>query len=109
MKPAKDYDIDTEWLVGNPDIPKKGENMNFGEAINAMKNGDCVRRSGWNGKGMHIYLEEHLIYPVKEGVFKGTERKYCPCIVMLTAQGVHQPGWLASQPDILSDDWEVVE
>jgi hypothetical protein len=33
---------------------------------------------------------------------------YDPCIVMFTAQGTYQPGWLASQADILSEDWEIV-
>lgn len=82
--------------------------MNFGQAIEAMKNGECVRREGWNGKGMHIYIENMLSFISGDGVFKGQTREYEPFIVMFTAQKVHQPGWLASQPDILSEDWEVV-
>jgi hypothetical protein len=79
--------------------------MNFGQAIEAMKNGSRVQRAGWNGKGMHIYLEDWL-----EGAmtFDPDDRRYEPVIVMFTAQQKHQPGWLASQADMLADDWETV-
>jgi hypothetical protein len=82
--------------------------MDFGEAIRALKAGRSVARAGWNGKGMHIYLEEHLSWAVPAGVFRGETRKYEPVIVMFTAQGAHQPGWLASQADMLAEDWEEV-
>jgi hypothetical protein len=82
--------------------------MNFGQAIEAMKQDQCVRRAGWNGKAMHIYLEGHMSWPVKGGVFKGEHRQYEPCICMFTAQKKHQPGWLASQADMLAEDWETV-
>lgn len=81
--------------------------MNFGAAIEEMKNGKSVCRAGWNGKGMHLYLEEYLRFTPGDGVFKGNTRKYEPCICMFTAQGRHQPGWLASQADMLADDWEI--
>lgn len=70
--------------------------MNFGQAIEHLKNGRKVRRTGWNGKGMYLYLESHLL-------------NYEPCIVMFTAQGKHQPGWLASQADMLAEDWDLIE
>jgi hypothetical protein len=82
--------------------------MNFGKAIEAMKEGNCVRRSGWNGKGMHIYVEDHFHCLVGKGGGLEHTRKYEPVIIMFTAQRTHQPGWLASQADILSDDWEVL-
>ena len=66
--------------------------MNFGEAIALLKQGKYVTRPGWNGKGMYLYL-------------KTITRDYAPCIVMRTAQGYHQPGWLASQADMLAEDW----
>lgn len=86
--------------------------MNFGDAITAMKNGKCVQRIGWNGKNMHIYLEDKYTWSlpnVKEaGIYRGTKREYEPVITMFTAQGKHQPGWLASQPDMLAEDWQIV-
>lgn len=82
--------------------------MNFGDALALMKAGQCVQRAGWNGKNMHIYLEDSFSFPICDGVFKGQNRQYEPVICMFTAQGKHQPGWLANQPDILADDWQVV-
>lgn len=79
--------------------------MTFGEAIEALKQGKCVRREGWNGKGAHLYLEDMFVFPIQEGAFKGRRRTYEPCIVMFTTQKKHQPGWLASQADMLAEDW----
>jgi hypothetical protein len=82
--------------------------FDFGEAIKRIKAGKRVQRMGWNGKGMHIYFEDSLHWVAPSGTFKGQECKYEPVIVMFTAQGKHQPGWLASQADILSEDWQEV-
>jgi hypothetical protein len=77
--------------------------MNFGEAIEKMKVGEKVTRKGWNGKGMYVFLVEEKIH-YKEGVAYNEK----PFIVMFTAEKCLQPGWLASQADILAEDWEVV-
>lgn len=82
--------------------------MDIGKAIEAMKAGKLVQRAGWNGKNMHLYLEDQLSFRVGAGVYKGAARTYEPVIVMYTAQGTHQPGWLASQADLLATDWCVV-
>ena len=79
--------------------------MNFGQALHLLKHGRKVSRSGWNGKGMYIYLLQHSQYaPNVESA-----RQFESCICMFTAQGKHQPGWLASQPDMLADDWDEVK
>jgi hypothetical protein len=88
--------------------------MNFGEAIQKLKNSRWVRRAGWNGKGMHLYLEDSLYRSMPRADVKGKvtysdQGKYEPCIVMFTAQQKHQPGWLASQADMLADDWELID
>ena len=87
----------------------QSKSMNFGEAVEALKKGLWVQREGWNGKGMHLYLENHMSWTAPAGVFEGEARKYEPVIVMFTAQKKHQPGWLASQADILAEDWQTVE
>ena len=66
---------------------------NFGQAIQFMKAGHRVARLGWNGKGMYVYL------------VPGAE-KFLPYIAMKTAQDTVVP-WLASQSDMLADDWIV--
>jgi hypothetical protein len=82
--------------------------MKFGEAIEALKSGSAVRRAGWNGKGMHIYLEEDLRFFPRTKTTRGFDRVYEPCVCLFTAQSKHQPGWVPSQADMLSDDWEIV-
>lgn len=87
--------------------------MDFGGALQALKDGKCVSRVGWNGKKMHIYLEDHLYRTMPRANVRGKvtytdDGKYEPCVVLFTAQGTHQPGWVCSQPDMLADDWGVV-
>jgi hypothetical protein len=82
--------------------------MTFGEAVEAIKAGHCVQREGWNGKGMHIYLEDHFHTLVGQGGGMEHTRHYQPVIIMYTAQQTHQPGWLASQADILANDWQLI-
>lgn len=84
------------------------QDLDFGSALKWLKAGSCVARSGWNGKGMHLYLENHLGGTIQAGAYKGHKREYAPVICMFTAQGIHQPGWLASQADMLANDWCVV-
>ena len=76
--------------------------LTFGEAIEALKQGKRVARKGWNGKGMFLYLEEFELSVISIN----KDYDYEPCLVMYTAQGKWQPGWLASQTDILAEDWE---
>lgn len=75
--------------------------MNFGNALEHLKNGSDVCRTGWNGKSMFLRL-------VKEwnGVVGKMPPNYklLPWIGMKTADNSFVP-WLASQSDLLSDDW----
>lgn len=88
--------------------------MTFGQAIEALKEGNKIARQGWNGKGMFlIYVPATLdcIFNVstpysKAGVEEATINAH---IDMYTATGEFQPGWLASQTDVLADDWVIVE
>lgn len=89
--------------------------MNFGEALEALKKGKRVVREGWNGKGMFIYYVPPGNYSpctaIAEKIAKGTEDGLVPYgayIAMKTAQENVVP-WLASQTDILADDWTVNE
>lgn len=73
---------------------QKDIDVTFGEAIEALKQGAHIQRRSWNGKNMHVYLEDG--YTMAKG--RGTQRTYLPVLVMFTAQGEHQPGWLARKP-----------
>ena len=88
------------------------ENLDFGEAIKALKAGKKVQRKGWNGKGMFLFLVAGSTFKVDRpplmGIYpKGTEVQYCPHIDMKTADDKVVP-WLASQTDVLAEDWEIV-
>jgi|HubBroStandDraft_2_1064218.scaffolds.fasta_scaffold53109_8 hypothetical protein len=85
--------------------------MNFGDAIAALKEGKRVQREGWNGKGMWLFLADVPAVKVKgdASVHLGCNvNGLRPCICMFDAQKMIVPGWLASQTDMLADDWSAV-
>jgi hypothetical protein len=88
--------------------------MNFGEAIEALKAGRKVARAGWNGKGMWLVLVPASQPTLREGsVYHEALSGAGTChinahIDMFTATGDMQPGWLASQSDMLAEDWSTV-
>jgi hypothetical protein len=93
--------------------------MNFGQALESLKLGSKVARAGWNGKGMFIYLvrgsilEAHELRKeaekhVGESLPPFTDVKICSHIDMKAADGSIVVGWLASQTDMLAEDWVVV-
>jgi len=78
--------------------------MNFGQAVEALKEGAKVSRQGWNGKGMWL----RIVIPdeCKNAEFDmGMEN--LPYIEMKTADNKLVP-WLASQTDVLAEDWGIV-
>lgn len=80
--------------------------MNFGKALEALKDGKKVVRAGWNGKGMWLVLVEARNYSV-DAVRSGSH-SVLPWIGMKTAGDEFVP-WLASQTDVLAEDWTTVE
>lgn len=89
------------------------DRMNFGHALEMLKQGKAVSRRGWNGKGMFLYLVPANAYPVQTQIAAkyfgvGSMVPYGAYIAMKTAEGNVVP-WLCSQTDALSDDWGVVE
>ena len=70
--------------------------MNFGQAIEQLKLGNKVSRKGWNGKGMWLGLQ----------VPDANSKMSLPYIYMKTADNNLVP-WLASQTDMLCEDWEM--
>ena len=89
--------------------------MSFGHAVEMMKAGKKVARSGWNGKGMWLRLVGNgkydvacgIVYP--EGSYDEGEKvvTLAPWVGMKTADDTFIP-WLASQADVIGEDWEVV-
>ena len=81
--------------------------MTFGEALDALKAGKRVARAGWNGKGMWLYLADYGMFKRHGEDGQAAEGPSDAFIVMSTAQHTEVP-WLASQTDMLADDWGVV-
>ncbi|WP_395146970.1 Gp49 family protein [Moraxella atlantae] len=97
-------------------LPKTGQ-LSFGDAVNALKEGCRVCRAGWNGKGMFLSLVKgrDTDYHVNSEVFgtgnDGNSQDQLPvldAIYMKTADNKLVP-WLASQTDVLADDWQIIE
>lgn len=99
------------------------ETFDFGEAIRRLKEGQKVARKGWNGKGMYLYLvhgtsvdkenlrnEASIMLPNDNVAMHGTDvAVFLSHIDMRTANGDVCIGWLASQTDMLAEDWIIVE
>lgn len=93
------------------------DGLTFGTAVEALKQGQRVARAGWNGKGMYLWLlpaaqvkaewcrEPHL-KAVAEA--NGGAIEALGSIRMMTADRKVLTGWLASQTDILAEDWVVL-
>ncbi len=94
--------------------------MDFGDAIRALKDGKRVAREGWNGEGMWLSLsgcdgeraiEANSFWSMNNRDFansKGGIAVVLPCICMKTADEKILMGWLASQTDMLAEDWIVI-
>ena len=89
----------------------------FGEALEALKQGKKVARKGWNGKGMYLCLKpaatikaEWCKDPILKDIAEanGGEVEALGTICMKTADGKILTGWLASQTDMLLEDWVIV-
>lgn len=103
----------------------QSENLNFGQAIEALKEGKAASRQGWNSKGMFVYLNKgshdfpeeagklfDKIESIKISLFengdKGTITRL-PNLNMKSASGSTVTGWLASQTDMLAEDWCILD
>ena len=86
------------------------DSMTFGLAIEALKKGCKVARKGWNGKSQYIELASNISYvnALEEIVNCEHEAIGNKAIAFVGTSGV-QMGWLASQADMLAEDWILVK
>lgn len=91
---------------------RETEYFPFGMAIEALKLGHKVSRKGWNGKGMYLVLfdplRDNLMTLTATCVESKVEKALRPFILMSTVDNQYVP-WMASQSDMLEDDWGIVE
>lgn len=82
--------------------------MKFGEAIEKAKEGCKIYRAGWNGKNQFVEIAKNISYIRADGSVINCEHDAIgnKAFAFVGTSGV-QLGWLASQADMLADDWEV--
>ena len=102
-----------EWILANglnTPILDGVATFNFGEAIKYLKRGMKVARRGWNGKDQYIELASAISYTNPDDEIINSEHKDIgnKAIAFVGTRGV-QIGWLASQSDMLAEDWIFVE
>lgn len=104
--------LSDEWQIADEEnCPLLGgtATFSFGEAIKYVKRGLKVARQGWNGKGMWLCLSGAVAEaPQSNFVLEDVVKGFLPWIGMKTADNHFVP-WLASQADMLAEDWVIVE
>jgi hypothetical protein len=86
------------------------EQFGFGTALEELKLGSKVARSGWNGKGMFIYYVPAASYPAQTEIAKKEFGEVVPYNAYLAIKNVNGSvsTWVPSINDVLADDWQVV-
>ncbi len=100
-----------EWeTVGECDIDLNIHTFRFGEALRLLGQGKKARCRGWNGKTQYIELAQAISYRDMDGNIINCDHENIgnQAIAFVGTSGV-QMGWLASQADMLADDWETVD
>ena len=105
--------LSDEWMVAtHENTPVLGgvSTFDFGSAIKYMKRGLKVKRQGWNGKNQHIELAKNISYVTPDGAVQNCDHDAIghQAIAFIGTSGV-QMGWLASQADMLAEDWVFAE
>lgn len=102
-----------DWIIAFPNnCPELGgeATFSFGEAIKYLKRGMKVARKGWNGKKQYIQLATGISYRTVDGKIVNCNHEAIGnmAIAFVGTSGV-QMGWLASQADMLAEDWIFAE
>lgn len=84
--------------------------MGFGEALRHLEEGEKLSRKGWNGKNQYIELATNISYETLNGKIVNAQHDAIgnKAIAFVEISGI-QLGWLASQADMLAEDWFIFE
>lgn len=91
------------------EVSREVEGLSFGMAIEAIKQGCKVARKGWNGKSQYLTIGTEFTYVDCNGKHDAVHQTSCRAAIIFHGTFGEQVGWLASQADMLSDDWMIVE
>ena len=102
-----------DWVIADEEnCPVLGGEamFGFGDAIKYIKRGLKVKRKGWNGKNQYIQLATGISYKSATGEIVNCEHDAIGnmAVAFVGTSGV-QLGWLASQADMLAEDWVFVD
>lgn len=107
-----------EWILADetncPQInPAAVPVFSFADAIRFIRAGKKVSRQSWNGKGQYVFLADDVSFTTEADLSEFHKPEddtvhVSAMLVLRTAQGTFQPGWLATQSDMLADDWYLV-
>ena len=105
--------LSDDWQIAdeiNTPVLRGEATFSFGDAIKYMKRGLRVKRKGWNGKNQYIQLASNISYMSPDGAVVNCDHDaiWNQAIAFVGTSGV-QMGWLASQADMLADDWVFVD
>ena len=94
-----------EWNLEKEN--EKTPSMSFGEAMNFVKAGFKIQRKGWNGKSQYVELATCISYKNAQGEIVNCEHEAIgnKALAFVGTSGI-QIGWLASQADMLAEDWQ---
>lgn len=82
------------------------ENLSFSQALEYLKQGHRISRQGWNGKEQYLVLAENIQVTIKgKETITATNKDIGSKAILFCGTRGHQVGWLASQGDLLGNDW----
>ena len=111
MKNHEGYSDPTATIaIRNVMRETRRKTMTFGEAIEKVKNGERAQRAGWNGKNQYIELAQKISYINLYGeTVNANHDAIGNCAIAFVGTSGVQLGWLASQADMLAEDWQLVK
>lgn len=102
-------ETDCERYTCDAAAKEEAVGMTFGDALEALKKGCYVARKGWNGKNQYVMLATCISYKGSTGEIVNCHHNAIgnKALAFVGTSGV-QMGWLASQADMLAEDWYIV-
>lgn len=105
------FSVDANYPIKESSVstPFPVSGLSFGIAIDRAKKGHKIQRAGWNGNGQYVQLATCISYTDPAGAVVNAEHKAIgnQALAFVGTSGV-QLGWLASQADMLADDWRII-
>lgn len=95
-----------DWVILSGTTRTK---LSFGDALKYLKKGLKVAREGWNGKNQYIQLASDISYTIDDEVINCEHNAIGNRAIAFVGTSGVQMGWLASQADMLAEDWRIVD